>query len=153
MSSTSDQRKKLFVDQSVQKAIIRRLFAYWIASVLFLVLPLALFNCARDPSINFVVHVGLVFQAHWPILATLTMLLPVMVLDFIKLSNRFVGPIYQLRSRLSQFGETGQLEPVQFREKDFWNDLSEGINAVADRLEDLESQMVRESEADSVGVS
>ena len=47
------------------------------------------------------------------------MLLPVFLRDTLKLSNRFAGPMYRLRTGLKGLTESQPIAPIQFRTGDF----------------------------------
>ena len=44
------------------------------------------------------------------------------------LSHRIVGPLMRFKSDLEKIGESGQLHPITFREKDYFKDLAETFN-------------------------
>jgi len=66
-------------------------------------------------------------------------LFPAFMLDTIRFSNRFVGPIARVRRHLRQLGE-GNTERCSFRDNDFWSELANEFNSVAERVEQLESE-------------
>ena len=66
-------------------------------------------------------------------------LFPAFMLDTIRFSNRFVGPIARVRRHLRQLG-AGNTERCQFRNNDFWAELAEEYNVVADRVERLQEE-------------
>ena len=55
-------------------------------------------------------------------------LLPVFVYDVIKMSNRFAGPISRLRVTLTDIADGKDVKPLNFREGDFWNEISVKFN-------------------------
>jgi hypothetical protein len=62
-------------------------------------------------------------------------LLPMVMIDVVRMSTRFVGPIIRLRGSLRELAETGRCRPVSFREHDYWQDLADDFNRVAQRVE------------------
>ena len=134
-------RRQFFVDAYVQTGIIQRLTIYWVASLLFVTLPIAFFNTFQDPSIFFFTHVANVFTDHWPVFVMMLVLLPFALNDALKFSNRFTGPVYRLRSELEKFNESGKLNSIKFREDDFWHDLADGVNKISQRLDELEQEL------------
>ena len=71
---------------------------------------------------------------HGPFLVVMVFLLPVFVIDTIKISHRFAGPIYSLRRAIHEIAEGQPPRKLQFREHDFWQDLATDYNAMIDRL-------------------
>ena len=68
---------------------------------------------------------------------------PAFLLDTIRFSNRFVGPVGRLRRYLRQLGEEGNTEPLNFRGGDFWAEMAEEYNVVAKRVDDQEKEIDR----------
>lgn len=70
-----------------------------------------------------------------PFLLALICMMPIFVLDTLKLSNRIVGPIWNLRNTVRSLaaGEPNT-RPLRFRKGDFWEDLPESFNQMTDRL-------------------
>ena len=56
------------------------------------------------------------------------------------LSNRLAGPIVRLREHFRKISEGGNLEPVYFRQKDFFNDLPPLINDALKKVSRGEKQ-------------
>ena len=50
-------------------------------------------------------------------------LLPVFVVDTIKISHRFAGPIFSLRRTMREVAEGKPPRKLKFREGDFWHEL------------------------------
>ena len=65
-------------------------------------------------------------------------LLPVFVVDSIKLSHRFAGPIYSLRRAIRDIAQGKPARKLKFRRHDFWHEIAEDYNAMLLRLELLD---------------
>ncbi len=132
--SQHPQRKKTFVDSQVQGALVRRLVFHWLA---FIGVAAAVAFCLQvltDPFKPFGEHVGSVWRTHGPFLMVLVFMLPVFVVDTIKLSHRFAGPIYRLRVTIRELANGADFRPLKFREIDFWQGLAEDFNVMVARL-------------------
>lgn len=44
------------------------------------------------------------------------------------LSNRIAGPIYQLKKHLNEYQNGKEYSDIQFREKDFFQELAQSVN-------------------------
>jgi hypothetical protein len=135
------KRKQWLVDKQVQKGIIVRQLVYWALCMLFITLPLAIFQTWLEPEQMLMAHAFMVWKSHWPVFLTLTCLLPFGMYDIMRFSNRFAGPIYRLRRELRAFAETGSMRSIKFRDHDFWTDLADGVNLLTARIESLEQQL------------
>ena len=127
------KRKQNFVDKSVQGGLIRRIFVHW--AVFFVVTAFAVLSLKTllgEPSLSFserisnelgeFTYLGIVFVA----------IFPAFMLDTIRFSNRFVGPVTRLRRQLCELGETGETIDIQFRDNDFWQEVAREFNSVND---------------------
>jgi len=65
---------------------------------------------------------------------------PVFVLDTIRFSNRFVGPVTRLRRNLRDL-KSGQVETLKFRGHDFWNEMANEYNELAEFIQQQHNQI------------
>ena len=131
---SENKRNRRFVDAQVQGALVRRTLIHWcvffaatlVASVILHVLTQPLLD-GGSATQTFLERYGLVFLL-------LIVMLPVFVIDTIKMSNRFAGPVRRLRTNLMLLaaGEPGEL--LDFREDDYWQELAQNYNRVRERL-------------------
>ena len=70
-----------------------------------------------------------------PAMIASIMLLPIVVVDSARFSNRFVGPIFRLRGAMKRLANGEKVEPFQFRKDDFWRDVPDDFNRIAERLQ------------------
>ena len=135
-------RRQWFIDPSVQKDLMMRFVYYWASAMLFLTLPIAIIRSVASPEQSFVQHLLNAFATHWPILVSLSLMLPLAARDMLKFSNRFAGPIYRLRRELNRFSETEEIGEVEFRQGDKWRDVADGINELVRYVHKLEQELV-----------
>lgn len=127
-------RKKTFVDPQVQGALIRRLVIHWIS---FISVAAAFAFCLQllsDPFRPVKEHVQQLWWTHGPFLVVLFFMLPIFVIDTIKLSHRFAGPIYRLRQTIRSLAHGEEYRPLKFRDFDFWQGLALDFNKMVTRL-------------------
>lgn len=133
MSKQDCQRKKLFIDPEVQGALARRLVWQW---VVFTGVAAAL-AVALEWLNNPFAPVGEVAAEAWwtygPLLLALVCLLPVFVVDTVKISNRFVGPVFRLRQAARAVAAGQRPAPLKFRDSDFWRGMADDMNVVFDK--------------------
>lgn len=128
------QRKKIYVDANVQGAIVRRILIYWFSCLLFIAVPVFLARVAADPSRFFFEHFSDLWQQYWQVLPATILMLPLLLYDGLKLSNRFVGPVWRLRKKMAQLSAGEDVEEIHFRDGNYWPDLAESFNEIAKRL-------------------
>ena len=134
------RRKTYFVDRDVQGALALRVVGYWVAALwgVFCVLagfPIIVtwwFDFPNAPT-----SASLVYQTwidFWPAMAASLLLLPFLVRDVVRLSNRFVGPFFRVQTALRALARGEIIAPINFRKGDFWCDVAEDVNQIATML-------------------
>lgn len=127
-------RKKTFVDPQVQGALVRRLVIHWIS---FISVAAAFAFCLQllsDPFRPVKEHFQQLWWTHGPFLVVMFFMLPIFVIDTIKLSHRFAGPIYRLRQTIRSLAQGEEYRPLKFRDFDFWQGLALDFNKMVTRL-------------------
>jgi hypothetical protein len=127
-------RKKTFVDAKVQGALVRRLVFHWLAFIGVASLVAFCLQVLTNPFRPLEEHVQQMWWTHGPFLLVLFFLLPVFIVDTIKLSHRFAGPIYRLRNTIRKMAAGEPFQPVKFREVDFWQGLADDFNTMVEKL-------------------
>jgi hypothetical protein len=135
MSMLKVARKSLFVDPAVQGAVLRRAVCYWGACLLFVGLPLIIRRTLDAPDRLFYEHLGDLWAQFWPLLICGVLMLPLMIYDLLSLTNRFAGPMIRLRGAMRRLADGHRVDPVQFRQQDFWKEFAEYFNEIAEQLE------------------
>ena len=134
------RRRTYFVDKNVQGALALRVVGYWAACLwgVFCVLvgfPLILtswFALPNSPSPAEVVYQT--WADFWPAIVASLLMLPFLVKDVIRVSNRFVGPFFRLRGAMRQLAAGEFVGPIKFRKHDFWYEVAEDFNKIATRV-------------------
>jgi hypothetical protein len=130
----NSRRKQLFID-GVQSVILVRVVAYW----LFCLLASALMACCWIAWLDRPASSGqlfaLLFRHYGPVFVATLILLPLVVIDSLRLTNRFVGPMYRLRRALREAADGNVNRPLQFRDDDFWRDVAEDFNRAVGQRE------------------
>jgi nitrogen fixation/metabolism regulation signal transduction histidine kinase len=127
-------RKKTFVDPKVQGALVRRLVLHWCAFIAVAALVAFCLQVLSNPFTSIREHAQNVWWTHGPFLLVLVFMLPVFIVDTIKLSHRFAGPIYRMRQTIRSLAKGGAYAPMKFRDQDFWQGMAEDFNAMVERL-------------------
>ena|SRR5687767_3751682 len=127
------KRNRLFIDIDVQVALMWRVGLYWgtfaVAVLLMQFCWVAL--TARPASSLDLLQRAL--SACGPAIIASLLLIPLVLVDSLRLSNRFVGPIYRLRRALRELSQGIRTEPVVLRRDDFWHDLTDDFNRLIEK--------------------
>lgn len=136
-------RKKTFVDPKVQGALVRRLVLHWFCFIAVAAIVAFCLQILTNPFRSIREHGQEVWWTHGPFLLVMFFMLPVFIVDTIKLSNRFAGPIYRLRNTIRSVADGEKFHPLKFRDFDFWQGLADDFNAMVARLSGAKSDLPR----------
>lgn len=128
------ERKKTFVDPKVQGALVRRLVLHWLAFVTVAGMVAFCLQVLSNPFRSMGEHAQQLWWTHGPFLLVMVFMLPVFVVDTIKLSHRFAGPIYRLRQMVRGLANGEEFKPLKFRDFDFWQGLALDFNKMVARI-------------------
>lgn len=131
------KRSRILVDPQVQWSIAGRIICHWVLFLIILVTISAMVrivSAVGDQPLSEAWRTAATAQI--PILVVMILLLPLFVRDTMKLSNRFAGPMYRLRTVLKALADKQPANPIKFRNGDFWHEAATDFNVV---LEDYQS--------------
>jgi hypothetical protein len=127
-------RKKHFIDSKVQGALSRRIIFHWLVFMLVTSVVAFVLQVLSDPFRGLSSHLMDLWWTQGPFLLVMVFLLPVFVMDAIKLSNRFAGPIFNMRRAIRAIVAGQAPRKLKFRKSDFWQDLAGDYNAMLTKL-------------------
>ncbi len=157
MSANKFVRKQIFVDPKVQGTLIFRVIVYWTVCVVTISVMLLCWRMLTGPARMPFTHLDDMWFHYGPALVASFLLLPLVIYDIVRTSNRFTGPLLRLRRSMKALAAGEQVKPIRFRDGDFWQELAEDFNAVTRRLqntdESADSKQLSESEDESLEVS
>src|SRR3954469_24308127 len=132
------RRTKHFIDSNVQGALARRIILHWVVFLLVTAFVSFVLQVLANPFRPIADHFQDLWITQGPFLLVMVFLLPVFVMDTIKLSHRFAGPIFNLRREIRKVAEGQAPRKLKFRQGDFWHDLANDYNAMLSKLGALE---------------
>jgi hypothetical protein len=135
MSDMKLLRKQLFVDPKVQGALVLRVVLYWLVCLITITLMLLCWRIVTGPARPFYTHFDDMWFFHGPAVVASFLLLPLVIVDIVRLSNRFTGPMLRLRRSMRELARGERVEPLEFRGGDFWQEFADEFNAVLKRVQ------------------
>ncbi len=129
------QRQSIFIDRPVQLALLFRAVLYLAVSLMAQLLMVFFFAFITSPPDDFFANAPKLWWYLQLSLLAWVVLIPIILLDLLKLSHRWVGPIFRLQTSLHALGQGEKIPPVRFRDGDFWPKLAGDLNMVAAKLE------------------
>ena len=135
MSVKKSLRKHLFVDPKVQGALVLRAMLYWVTCLITVTLMLLCWRIVTGPARVFYTHFNDMWFFYGPAVIASFLLLPLVIVDVLRFSNRFTGPVLRLRRGMRALARGERTEPIEFRDSDFWHEFAEEFNAVLARFQ------------------
>jgi hypothetical protein len=131
---TDCNRKKKFVDPEVQGTLTRRVLLHWLAFAgVSAVLTFGM-HWMSDPFAPLNEVVAGAWWTYSPVFLVLLCMLPLFIVDTIKLSSRFAGPLVRFRRAVSDLADGQPPESIEFRNSDFWREMATDLSRVAKRI-------------------
>lgn len=130
------RRIQNLVDREVQSSLAKRIVLHWF--VLMFATALGIFAWTRlieAPTEPWESVLNISLGHLTPVVITFLVMLPMFIKDSLSLSNRFAGPIVRVKRALADFADGKSIEPVEFRNGDFWKSLAHEVNRVTNRAE------------------
>lgn len=144
MSGRAD-RRSYFVDKKVQGALLKRVARYWLLSLIVVGALTVLGWMFISPGMSALVQLReeLPMLLGGLLVALLVSLfvLPVILFDLAKMSNRFAGPMLRLRRGMHRAAEGEQVSPIHFRNQDYWQEFADAFNILNHRLQLQEKEL------------
>lgn len=135
-------RKRYLVDSKLQGSLLMRTLGYWCFCVLATGMVMLCWTVATGPHRPFLSYFNLheLVQKHAAVVLASVLLLPILLLDVLIITNRFAGPLYRLRRSMRALAAGEHVQPVVFRDGDFWHDVAAEFNDVAAYIDELKQE-------------
>lgn len=134
MLAKGTSRRHLFVDPQIQGRLILRVVLYWMLCLIGVGLMLLAWRLCVGPAKLLHDHLRDLWHDYLPALVASLLLLPLVIADVLRVSNRFVGPLLRLRRAMRQIARGELIQPLHFRRDDLCQEMAEEFNAVLERL-------------------
>jgi hypothetical protein len=139
MQHSSDNRRKYFINSTVQGAILRQVGYFWLAGVA--TYAFVVFTCRIVPYAfsGEVIDLGRIWYHLAPSIVASAVLLPLVMFIAIRFSHRFVGPMVRFQRTVRQLARGETAAPITLRRHDFWEEFASDLNQLSARFEELSS--------------
>jgi hypothetical protein len=136
VSPFKSRRKRTFVNARVQGRIVGRVASYWVLYHIVLWHGLFVFRYAQvrmssgdDQGLQTVGSIYWQFCIdHIPLLMAAFLIMPLFMLDFLRLTHRVVGPLVRAGDALQQLMRGERVSAVEFRKGDLLTEFQATFN-------------------------
>ncbi|MEN1678872.1 MAG: hypothetical protein AAGJ46_04725 [Planctomycetota bacterium] len=133
-------RVRLLVDGPLQGALVSRVLLYWVTTVSVMILLAGLQAAWASRASDLPILLGRATLAFGPALIASMVLLPMVLFDALRFSHRFAGPMKRLRNEAAKLAAGESINPIAFRDGDYWADLAREFNLVAHQIQTLRAE-------------
>ncbi len=125
-------RWKKLINWRIQGPIVVRLmvhfFAYNAATLCLLLVIYGVKGSLAAVADQRLSNAPTFWQQAAPVVNCMLVMMPFMIWDLIKLTNRIAGPLFRFETLLNDFEKTGKLKPAALREGDLLTDYQQRFN-------------------------
>ena len=134
----TNARSRYFIDPQVQGLLMRQALWHWVWTLATLVVVIVLCRIAPAWLSGRDNLAGSIWYHLGPYVLASAVLYPIIMLNSVRFSHRFVGPVVRVRRALQELAK-GECPPtLRFRKRDCWKDLADEINRVTQRVHALQ---------------
>ena len=127
------RRGKLVVDVS-QHVLTRRVVYYWAFFVLTISLLTMCSITLTENATSSTELMKLLWNRCGLTMLASALVIPLVIIDCMRLSNRIVGPIFRMKKAMHDAATGMHVDPIQLRPHDFWADFTADFNAFLTQL-------------------
>lgn len=143
------KRKKLVVNYKLQGTLAVKVSFYWFCYLLSVALIIFSWRLIGGEPGNSAGHFDAVLEQLKPVAFASVILLPMIIMDVLRWSNRFAGPAFRLNRALDDLAAGREVDRIKFRDADFWQEAAESFNTIAQRLDRLKTEPRAEVEVEA----
>jgi hypothetical protein len=115
-----------------------RVAIYWLCFLSVTAVLLGCWLALREAPLSFSEWFTGVWNQYGPALVVASLIFPVVLLDFLIVSNKFAGPLRRLHTAMKRLGDGEHVEPMRIRDNDFCGEFAEEFNRILKRMNSLE---------------
>ena len=127
------RRNQVLTDETVQGELLFRAIVYWFFCLMVVSLLDLGWSMYSGPPRPLIVLIQESMASTAPAILGAVILLPLVLIDVLRVSNRFVGPVQQVRNTMRNLATGENARPVNLRKDDFWQDLAQYTNELVAR--------------------
>ena len=131
------RRNQFLTDEIVQGELLFRAIVYWFFCLMVVWLLAFGWSMYSGPPRPLIVLIQESVASSAPAILGSVILLPLVLIDVLRVSNRFVGPVQQVRNTMRNLATGENAYPVNLRKDDFWQDLAQYTNELVARQEQV----------------
>ncbi len=140
--------KPLVIEPKIQWTLAIRTILHWVACVTYFAVVLFFTQMLYDPEQSLWEHIrAYAFDAlHW--LPAILLLLPLVVYDTLRVSQRIVTPVLQVQAGLAELVEDQKSARLEIAEEDYFPELLNHFNQVRGMVGNAAPEELSDEEAE-----
>ncbi len=118
------------MDAKVQGSLILKVVQYWCLCLVTVVFLRYLCHLFPIDPLDKSLAIVKVFEEMWLVMLASFLVLPIVIIDVVRWSNKFAGPAHRLHKALHEFASGNDVGKLTFRTGDFWHEAAEAFNSI-----------------------
>lgn len=137
-------RRKVWIDARIQGVLVGRIVIYWIATIAYLGVGIAVSQYCDQPDWTFSEHWQAWLKVIGPWVPSTCLLLPLVIYDIVRTSHAFTGPIIRLKQQLGKLAKSPNCTPMVLRQDDYWQDVISPVNTLQHQILSMHMTMQKQ---------
>ena len=139
-------RQRIWIDGRIQGVLVGRIVFYWIATIAFFGVGIAVTQYCDHSEWTFAEHTRNWIGKTGPWIPSAFLLLPLVIYDIVRTSHAFAGPVNRARQQLNKLLQNPNCTPLVLRHDDFLQDLTAPVNSLQHQILSLHMALQKQRE-------
>ena len=135
----TEKRKIQYVGERIQRVLAARAALHWVFCLAVVFASVFVSRFLSEPKLGMLQNWKSTWTTMGPPLLLAACFLPWVIIDNMRLSNRFSGPLSRIQSSLQRMRAGKRMLPIRIRKRDFFHDMVAEINSLAASIDRLET--------------
>lgn len=136
----SAKRKKLLIHRGIQGTLLFHFAFHWVIFSALTAILIVFLQCLYTLGLDAEVRNQQLRMTLLTLIVVSVVLTPAFAFDLLRLSHRFVGPVYRMKRYFQQTNSTDNV-PLTLRQDDYWQDVAQVVNEMFARLRTNEDKL------------
>jgi hypothetical protein len=139
-------RNRVWIDNYIQGVLVGRIFIYWLATILYFGVGIAVSQYCDHPHWTFTEHLQAWISKVSPWVPSILLLLPLVLFDFVRTTHAFAGPVRRVAIQLNNLLHNPNSTPLVLRRDDYWQEVVDPVNQLQNQILSLHMAMQKQRE-------
>ena len=140
-------RQRIWIDNQIQGVLVGRIFIYWLATLAYFGVGLAVSQYCDHSNWTFGEHLQAWITKVAPWLPSILLLLPLVLFDFVRTTHAIVGPVRRVGVQINNILQNPNSTPLVLRKDDYWQEIIDPVNNLQNQVLSLHMMVQKQRDA------